>query len=656
MAFGMLTAYFGGGLFCGILFAAAAVSVIYFAVKRSRSAICAVGLLWGIAVMTGHLELYCKPITEFGGKTVRAEFVVNEASMLSGGTKEYTVEMNLAGRKTFVRITDREKLEVGDAATAIVELNKPDSDDMLQNLADGVLLSGEISELIAVKSGGAGISSVIRGLRARMVEMVSGNIFGNGGELALAMLLGEDSALSPVLREKLKICGASHYTAVSGSHFALFAAVLLGALPEKRRHVKQAVSLLFAPAAVIFFGPSPSVLRASVMFLLYSLAPIFYRKADTLNSLCIAIALIGTFSPGTILDTGFGMSVFGVFGAGVVGTEVSKKLCMLLPDKAKKLSPAVTVLSVSICALICTSPISIFAFKGVSLMGAVSSVILMPLMTVSVIFMIPLGITGMSLFALPVDLAMRAAAAVVDFFGGIRGLWLTLDFEFAWILASGCALALSAAAFGNMKTLWFSGKCIAVLSAVSLFISLTVCERRSEVRFVGNYSTGAAVIFEGNEAVVFISGSGTGLATSISRTMREHGAVKIACIAAFDADYGGALAIRELSKMTDIDVVWSNSVVQTLLGGINVQTVPNGSRLSVSGVTLAAAKFSDKETSADIVLYNGRLAKEPESPARYAVYFSSGEKEMPENWHNARRDRDFYIRLENGAKNISVIQ
>lgn len=652
----MLAAYFGGGLFCGILFAAAAVSVVYFATKRSRAAICAVGLLWGIAVMTGHIELYCKPITEFGGKTVWAELVVNEASMMSGGTKEYTVEMNLAGRKALVGITGREKFEVGDRVTAVVELNEPDSDDMLQNLADGVLLSGEISELISVKSGEVGISSVIRGMRGRMVEMISGNVFGSGGELALAMLLGEDSALSPALREKLKICGAAHYTAVSGSHFALFAAVLLGALPEKRRHAKQAVSLLFAPAAVIFFGPSPSVLRASVMFLMYSLAPIFYRKADTLNSLCIAVAVIGTFSPGTILDTGFAMSVLGVFGAGVVGTEVSKKLCILLPDKVNKLSPAVTALSVSVCALICTSPISVFAFKGISLLGAVSSVILMPLMTVSVIFMIPLGITGMSLFALPVDLAMRAAAAVVEFFGGFRGLWLTLDFGLAWVFAAGCTLALSAAALGNMKTLWFSGKCIAVLSAVSLFISLTVCERRSEVRFVGNYSTGAAVILEGNEAVLFISGSGTGLAASVSRTMREHGAVKIACIAAFEADYGGALAIRELSKMTDIDVVYSNSVVQTLLGEMNVQTVPEGSRLSVSGVTLAAAKFSDKETSADIVLYNGRLAKKPESPARYAVYFLSGEREMPENWHNARRDRDFYIRLENGTKNISVIQ
>lgn len=652
----MLAAYFGGGLFCGILFAAAAVSAICFAVKRSGAAICAVGLLWGVAVMTGHLELYCEPITEFGGKTVLAEFIVNETSALSGGTKEYTVEMNLAGRKALVTITDSEKFEPGDRVTAVVELNEPDSDDMLQNLADGVLLSGEISELIAVGSGSTGITSVIRGLRGRMVEMISGNVFGDGGKLALAMLLGEDSALPPALREKLKICGASHYTAVSGSHFALFAAVLLGALPEKRRRAKQALSLLFAPAAVIFFGASPSVLRASVMFLLYSLAPIFYRKADTLNSLCIAIAVICTFSPGTILDTGFAMSVLGVFGAGVVGIEVSKKLCMLLPDKVKMLSPAVSVLSVSVCASVCTSPVSVFAFKGISLMGAVSSVILMPLMTVSVIFMIPLGLTGMSLFALPVDLAMRAAAAVVEFFGGIRGLWLTLDFGYAWALAAGIALAISAAAFGNMKTLAFSGRCAAVLSAVTLFISLTVGERRSEVRFVGNYSTGAAVIFEGNEAVVFISGSGTGLATGISRTMREHGAVKIACIAAFDADYGGALAIRELSKMTEIDTVYSGSVVRTLLGELNVQTVPEGSRLSVSGVTLAAAKPSDKETSADIVLYNGRLTKEPESSARYAVYFSSAEKEMPENWHNARRDRDFYIRLENGTKNISVIR
>ncbi len=651
----MLTAYFGGGLFCGIIFAAAAVSAIYFVMRRRKTAICAVGLLWGIAVMTFHLELYCKPILNYDGKTVMAEFVVNEASMFSGGNKNYTVEMNLAGQRANVTIGGSEKFEVGDIVTAAVTLNEADSDDKLQNLADGVLLSGKISELIAVRSGEKDVFTPIRELRGRMIEMISGNIFGSGGELALAMLLGEDSALSPALKEKLKICGASHYTAVSGSHFALFAAVIMGIIPKRYPRLRQAVSLLFAPTAVIFFGTSPSVLRASVMFMLYSTAPLFRREADTLNSLCAAVALICTFSPGTILDTGFGMSVLGVFGAGVVGTEISKKLCALLPDKSEELSPAVTAMSVSVCALICTSPISVCAFKGISLIGAFSSVILIPFMTVSIIFAILLSITGTSLFALPVDLAMRAAAAIVNFLGDNRRLWVTFDLGFEWVLSAVCVLLLSAAAFGNMKRLAFSGACIAVLSAVSLFVSLTVCEQRGEVRFVGNYTTGAAVVFRGKEAVVFISGGGTGLASGISRTMREHGAVKISCIAAFEADYGGALAIRELSDMSEIGMIYSNDIARTLLDEMNVTTVPENSHLSVSGITVAAANFSDKEVTADIALYNGRTSKSPESSAKYAVYFSEAEKDMPKNWYNARRDRELCIKLESGADDFSII-
>ena len=102
--------------------------------------------------------------------------------------------------------------------------------------------------------------------------------------------------------------------------------------------------------------------------------------------------------------------------------------------------------------------------------------------------------------------------------------------------------------------------------------------------------------------------------------------------------------------------MYSNEVAKKLLTGMDVKLVSADSRLSVSGVTLAAAKSSDKTTNADIVLYNGRITKTPESPAMYAVYFSSTEKDMPENWYNARLIDDFYIRLENGTKSISVIE
>lgn len=649
----MLTAYFGGGLFCGIVFAAAAVVVIYCAVKRNRAAICAAGMLWGAVVMCLHLGLYCEPITRFGGSTVRAEFIVNEVTMQSGGTRSYTVEMNLSNRRAKVELeNDRSRLEVGDRADAVVALNPPDSDNAVRNLADGVLLSGEITELLGVSGGGTGVYAFIRGLRGRLLETVRGNIFGAGGELSQAILLGEDAALSPVLREKLRICGAAHYTAVSGSHFTIFAAVLLGVIPKERKNVRQIFSMLFAPAAVVFFGATPSVLRASVMFLLYSLALSFCRAADTLNSLCAAVALICTFSPGTVLDTGFALSVLGVFGAGVAGTGFSEKLCGMLPDKLQALSPVVTAFTVSVCAVVCTSPVSAVAFKGVSMFGSLVSLILIPLMTVGVMFAVPLGLTGCGLFALPVDLAMRAAAAVIGFFGGFRGAWFTLDFELAWVFAAISAVLLSVSAFGDLKTFVFYGKCILLPIAVSMLISRWAIAERSEVRFVGNYSTSAAVVFEDGEAVVFISGSGTGLSSAVSRTMREHGAERIACIAAFDADYGGALAIRELSEMAEVGTVFSNELVQNLLAGSDVRVVDEGSVLSISGVTFASG-LSDAET-ADIVLYNGRLPTEPESSARYAVYFSSAEKELPGNWHNARRDRDFCIQLEKGVKNISI--
>lgn len=657
MAAGMLTAYFGGGLVCGIVSAAAAAVAVLCAVKKKRLAICAAGLLWGIVVMSAYARLYCAPVTEFGGKTVQAEIKVNEISYIGSGTREYVVEMNLSGRKANVRVTGGDFAEVGTRAVVTAELAEPDSENELQNLADGILLEGTITEVISTSAADFDIAAPLTALRGIMIGELSANVFGERAELALSMLRGEDGGLSPALREKLKICGAAHYTAVSGSHFAIFAAVILGMIPDKRRRVKQVVSVLFAPAALIFFGVTPSVMRAAVMFILYSLASLIRRKADTLNSLCLAVVLICTFSPGTVLDLGFAMSVLGVFGAGVVGANAAKKLCGLIPDKAKKpLTPVVTALSVSIGAVICTSPVSVFAFKGVSLGGAFVSIFLMPLMTVSMSCMVLLSVMRINLLALPIDISMGFAKTIIDTLGNIRGMWLTLDFKNAWILAALCAVAVTFAAFGDMRAFWRYEKCAAVLVLCTLVIGLYVNGQRSEVRFTGNSTTGAAVIIENNEAVVFVSGSGTGLATSISRTMREHGAVKIACIAAFDADYGGALAIRELSRMVEIDAVYSNEIAKGVLTDMNVAVVPEGARLSVSGITFDSAKPSDKDVFADIVLYNGRFTKTAESAAKYAVYFSSGEKELPENWHNARRDKEFYIRLEKGAKNISVVK
>ena len=48
---------------------------------------------------------------------------------------------------------------------------------------------------------------------------------------------------------------------------------------------------------------------------------------------------------------------------------------------------------------------------------------------------------------------------------------------------------------------------------------------------------------------------------------------------------------------------------------------------------------------ADILLYGSDIKSISESPAKYAVYFSNAEYELPENFHNARVNRELYVNL-----------
>lgn len=656
MTAGMLIVYFGGGL-GAIIFACAAAVLVCFASKRREVILCAAGALCGIALMGAYLRLYCDPILAYSDKNITAEFTVKETVSSSGETEEIIALLELDGLTVKARLICEERLEEGQRAVGVIAFGAHDENRLLYDIANGILLSGEVEELQTVTSAKSGGFDVFKTIRARLSGAVRENISGEAGELALAILFGMDERLSPSMTEKMRIGGASHYTAVSGAHFSVFAAVILGMMPDDRKKTKTLISLLFAPAAVMFFGPSASVIRASVMFFIHSLAAFFMRKAETLNTLCASVTVISIVSPGTVLDAGFAMSVLGIFGAGVVGVRLSKKLCELLPPKIKKLSAVravITAFSVSVSAVSCTAPLGVALFGGVSLSGALTSILLVPLITAAMFFSVLLGVTGMPLLAAAAGLSMKLAAAVIGFFGGIRGMWLPLDFDGAWLLAALFAVLLVITAFGSMKTLKVTADCMAVLALFSMSMALYVNSHRSEIRFVGNSSSGAAVVFSGNEAAVLISGGGGGLAESVSRCLRENGAVSISCVAAFDADYSGALAIKELSKMADIGAVYSNEIAKELLKELDVTIVPENCVMSVSGVTIAAASVSERDVNADIAVYNGRVSDSFQSSAKIAVYFSNQDRELPENAHNARREEDFTVKLPEGGLIVSI--
>lgn len=640
----MLTVFFGGGLPSAIVFALASAALIYCLAKKKKAWISAAAAMLGVLVMMRYMASFYLPVRAHAGETIDAEIYVTEVTTRSGQSEELIAKARLGGKAVKLRLSSGEVLLEDHRAEVTIELDG--TAPTVKDLAQGILLSGEITEIGEAEYLGFSAASGFRTIRRGFYGKLARNVFGESGDLAAAMLFGEDGGLSPRTSEHLRVSGAAHYTAVSGAHFAVFAAAVLSIIPQNRRKTRILISLLFAPAGLLFYGFSLSVLRASVMFFIYSLGLLLHKKANPLNSLCIALTVIPLVSPPAILDAGFWMSVLGVFGVGVVGPEIAARLCEFIkekPDAVKRvLTPVLTAFACSFCAVICTAPVSAAVFKCVAPIGAVTSLLLAPLMAVAMTFMILLGAVGLRLFAVPIDWAMKAAGLIIDFFGKLRVLVISMDFRGAWILAALLAAIVTLCSFCGLKLFTRLGKiALALLLIIPTISAINVANRR-EIRFIGSTASSAAIILDGNSASVYISGGGDGLSQSISGALRERGAIKIAALYAPELDYGGALAVRELSEMLPISEIHSNGLAAGLLPEFSVD-LDTSRVVEINGVTIGSATADEAPSGVDILLYSGRVDKVAESPARVAVYFTREEKELPENFHNPRVDEEFCV-------------
>lgn len=649
VAAAMLTVFFGGGLPSAIVFALASAALICFlATRKNRKSgawLSAAAAMLGVLVMMKYMAGFYLPVRALAGTTVDAEVVVTEITKRSGQSEELIARARLGGKSVKLRLSSGEVLLEDHRAAVTIELDG--TAPTAKDLAQGILLSGEITEIRDAEYLGFSFASGFRAVRGSFYGKLARNVFGESGELAGAILFGKDEGLSPQSSEHLRVSGAAHYTAVSGAHFAVFAAALLAIIPQKRRKTRILISLLFAPAGLLFYGFSLSVLRASVMFFIYSLGLLLHKKANTLNSLCIALTVIPLISPPAILDAGFWMSVLGVFGVGVIGPEISAKLCEFIkekPDTVKRiLTPIITTLTCSFCAVICTAPISALVFKSVAPIGAITSILLAPLMAVAMTFMLLLGAIHVRLFAVPIDWAMRAASFITKLFGKMRALVISMDFGGAWILAAILVVILTICAFCNLKIFARLGKIALLLLLIIPLISAIHVANRREIRFIGSTASSAAIVFNGSSAAVYISGGGDGLSESVSGVLRECGATKLTAIYAPDLDYGGALALRALSDMVPTSEIHSNELATGLLSELPVE-LDVFRVVEINGVTIGSASAAEAPFGVDILLYSGRVDKVVESPARVAVYFTREAKDLPANFHNARVEGEFCVK------------
>lgn len=188
-----------------------------------------------------------------------------------------------------------------------------------------------------------------------------------------AMLLGCRNDIDPSLRESYSRSGASHILAISGLHIGIVAMVvwwlcwLLPIAGGKGHAVRNIIASVVMILYAIISGLSPSVVRATFMFVVAQIALFYGTSKSAVNTLCGTVAIMLLVNPNNLFDISFQLSVAAVIGIAIgyrpvldfMGGRHHNLLLRTLSG----------IVAVGLCATIATLPLVAHTFSMVSLVG-----------------------------------------------------------------------------------------------------------------------------------------------------------------------------------------------------------------------------------------------------------------------------------------------
>ncbi|OBF14682.1 ComEC/Rec2 family competence protein [Mycobacterium sp. ACS4331] len=141
-----------------------------------------------------------------------------------------------------------------------------------------------------------------------------------------ALVLGDTSAVTPVVTEQFRAAGLTHLTAVSGANVTIVcgAVLLAGSLIGPRTAVGLAALALVA--FVIVVQPTASVLRAAVMGAITLLGLLTARRRQAIPALAASVLALMIAAPQLAVDAGFALSVAATAALVVLAPVWSRRL------------------------------------------------------------------------------------------------------------------------------------------------------------------------------------------------------------------------------------------------------------------------------------------------------------------------------------------
>lgn len=198
--------------------------------------------------------------------------------------------------------------------------------------------------------------------------------------LLVGMLLGEKSFIPSHLKEIFAEAGIMHILAVSGLHVGIIAMALLALLSMLKlpKKFKLFILILILITYASITGFRPSVLRATIMFILLIGGKLINRSRNLNISLFFAAFLILLLNPLILYDAGFLLSfivTFFIINLSPILQGLLSKIVVWIKNP----------LAVSTAAWVGIFPLSAYFFSKVSIISIVSNIFIIPLTGIAVI-------------------------------------------------------------------------------------------------------------------------------------------------------------------------------------------------------------------------------------------------------------------------------
>lgn len=369
---------------------------------------------------------------------------------------------------------------------------------------DGIYVCARLNEIGAVAvTSDKPINYYFIELREYINSIILSSLSGDNAGLSLALLTGSKSYLSAEVQNNFRICGLSHYLAVSGFHISLisFGAYYLMKLIKVPKTIN---TLLSMAVMLIYVGTadfSKSSVRAGIMLSVVLVAKLFNNKADTLNSLGLAV-LILCFNPFAVTDAGAVLTVCAVLGITVIYINVMKHIKIKNPV----LSYTVKGMILSASILIAVIPVLYLFFGSVSVLSVVLNLIIEPLITVLIVavivFCLIYGVPYLTDFmAFSINIVSDILIKIIDFTAKHMS-FLFLDISGEIFGVSMCAVFVLAGIMLLVKGRVMIKQLSAFICIVTVISSLVFCYQQNTAVNVYISRYGAVMVYDKNAAVI----------------------------------------------------------------------------------------------------------------------------------------------------------